>query len=107
MTLEIAEIIVYGICLVSLGFATGWASSVGRLAATQSLDDWPPKTSGERVYRTATASDGLTDEEAIQFLKSVGRADGKDPFEKASVIFESAVGLHRHKREERRVKDGR
>ncbi len=102
--LEIVEIVIYGICLVTLGFVAGWASSAGRLGATQPLEHRPPKHRRERVYRSATAPENLTDEEAIQFLKSVGRAKGKDPFEEANVIFESAVGLHRHKREARRVK---
>jgi hypothetical protein len=37
MYLEIVEVIIFGLVLISTGFGVGWAVSAGRMAATKPL----------------------------------------------------------------------
>ena len=39
--MEIAEVVMYVLALVSTGFAAGWAASAGRMQATKDLDSFP------------------------------------------------------------------
>ena len=98
MTLEIGEIIVYGLVMGLFGGAVGWAASVGRTEATKKL---PAKKPSFVAYLQVSEPEQLTEDEATELFGVVNSMKKPEDVEE---VFTTAVQIHRAERETRRIK---
>lgn len=104
MTLGIGEIIAFALVMGVFGGTVGWAASVGRTGVTKAL---PPPRKELVAYEQAVEPEQLTQDEADKLLLIAARyVDDHEglPSKKAEDLFKASVGIHRAKRENRRIK---